>query len=211
MYVTKIKIGIHRIETSCIEVTMSGKGRYFFVATEFFTLHLAAYLQPSTCSLALACFLVTDGGEWSLPSWHHLFRPSGRTVNLTSQASPLSCVLFSYLILFCPRPLHFRFALWGCSGFKRWVLGKAWRWRMLGDGTFSRMTGTGASENRCSSSSYSESIKMRLCSAASLPTPTLTEELLPFSKWFSVCFRTIIYSEVNCKIIELQRTLDRLK
>ena len=55
---------------------------------------------------------------------------------------------------------------------------------MLGD-DMGRMAGTGTSESRRSPFSHPESIKMSLCSTASLSTSTPKEELFHFSKWFS--------------------------
>lgn len=110
--------------------------------------------------------------EWYSPSWHHLLRPSGRTVNRTSQACPLSCVSFhAHSVLSWPS--HFLICLLGLLWLQEMGIRKGLRSRMLGVRTFSRMTGTGTSKSRGSASSYSESIKMHLCSVASLPTPTL--------------------------------------
>ena len=55
---------------------------------------------------------------------------------------------------------------------------------MLGD-DMGRMAGTGTSESRHRPFSHPESIKISLCSTASLPTSTLKEELFHFSEWFS--------------------------
>lgn len=54
----------------------------------------------------------------------------------------------------------------------------------------------------CSPSPYDpESIKMPLCSAASLPTCTLEEELLDISEWFSDWHRNHVLKLMMTEII----------
>ena len=56
---------------------------------------------------------------------------------------------------------------------------------MLGDGTVAECFEQGPQENKGGPPSNPESIKMYLCSPASLLTSTLEKELSHISKWFS--------------------------